>query len=154
MLSVRSVCAPACRMYYHVCFCVHWTELKRRSLSKTTKRICANRFELQTVKSGCLLIILIQGGSETKTYCLYHSSVLISSNIVSAYLNIVLFWMTPEFYFLKSTSSDAQRCRVVHGSILCDPTQPISWLTQPSPTHYNWKNLDPIRPNPILTVIG
>ena len=28
-----------------------------------------------------------------------------------------------------------------------DPTPPISWLTQRNPTHYKWKNLDPIQPN-------
>jgi len=36
--------------------------------------------------------------------------------------------------------------RVVYGSILCDPpnpTQPISWLIQPNPTRYKWKDLDP-----------
>ena len=41
-----------------------------------------------------------------------------------------------------------QSCPWVH-FVLPDPTQPISWLTQPNPTHYQWKNLDPTRPNPI-----
>ena len=44
--------------------------------------------------------------------------------------------------------------RVVHGSILCDPSQPnpsADWPnpTQPNPTHYKWKKLDLTRPNPI-----
>jgi len=30
-----------------------------------------------------------------------------------------------------------------------DRTQPISWLTQPNPTHYKWNNLDPTRPDTI-----
>jgi len=41
----------------------------------------------------------------------------------------------------------AQSCQRVH-FVWPDPTQPISWLTQPNPTHYKWENLDPTRPNP------
>ena len=36
------------------------------------------------------------------------------------------------------------RChRVVHGSILCDPTEPNPSTDWPNPTHYKWKKLDP-----------
>jgi len=34
-----------------------------------------------------------------------------------------------------------------------DPTQPISWLTQPNPTHCKWENLYPTRNNPIQLTI-
>ena len=51
---------------------------------------------------------------------------------------------TIQYLLLKRPS------RVVHGSILCDPIQPnpTHQLTEPSQTHYKWKNLDPTRPNP------
>jgi len=39
-----------------------------------------------------------------------------------------------------------QSCPWVH-FVWPDPTQPISWLTQPNSTHYKWKKLDPTRPN-------
>ena len=42
----------------------------------------------------------------------------------------------------------SQSCPWVH-FVSPDPTQPISWLTQPDPTHYKWKNLDPTRPNAV-----
>ena len=46
-------------------------------------------------------------------------------------------------------------CRIVHGSILCDPIQPNPLADWPNPTHYKWKNMDPTRPNPIqLTMIA
>ena len=47
----------------------------------------------------------------------------------------------------RMKSLAAHELRVVHGSISCDPTQPISWLTQPNTTHYKWKNLDPTQPS-------
>jgi len=46
----------------------------------------------------------------------------------------------------------ALRYRVVHWSILCDPTQPSHRLadpTQPNPTQIKFKNLDPTLPNPL-----
>jgi len=67
-------------------------------------------------------------------------------------------FITPSVYLCLQHSTThatwavvSRRSRVVHGPFCAwpDPTQPISWLTQPNPTHYKWKNLDPIRPNPI-----
>ena len=42
-----------------------------------------------------------------------------------------------------------RRPTVVHGSILCEPIQPNPSAdpTQPNPTHYKWKNLDPTQYN-------
>ena len=47
-----------------------------------------------------------------------------------------------------SRSQLSYSCPWVH-FVWPDPTQPISWPTQPNPTHYKWKTLDATRPNQI-----
>ena len=62
-----------------------------------------------------------------------------------------MYWVTLQhssYWFDLSTSHTYQSCPWVH-FVWPDPTQPISWLTQPNPTHYKWKTLDPTRLNPI-----
>jgi len=59
-----------------------------------------------------------------------------------------LSWHGSRSLMNRFRTGQGQSCLWVY-FVWSDPTQPISWLNQPNPTHYKPENLDPCWPNPI-----